>query len=43
MIVQLYTMQSVVEALACVGAGADHVGLTPPQGLPGELPSLAGA
>lgn len=40
MIVQLYTMQSPAEALACVGAGADHVGLTPPQGLPGELPSL---
>jgi phosphoribosylanthranilate isomerase len=39
-IVQLYTMQSVGEALACVEAGADHVGLTPPQGLPGELPSL---
>lgn len=40
MIVQLYTMQSPEEALACVAAGADHVGLTPPQGLPGELPSL---
>ena len=40
MIIQLYTMQSVQEALACVAAGADHVGLTPPQGLPGELPSL---
>ncbi len=41
MIVQLYTMQTVEEALACVDAGADHLGLTPPQGLPGELPSLA--
>jgi phosphoribosylanthranilate isomerase len=40
-IVQLYTMQSPEEALACVAAGADHIGLTPPQGLPGELPSLA--
>ena len=40
MIVQLYTMQSAEEALACVEAGADHLGLTPPQGLPGELPSL---
>jgi phosphoribosylanthranilate isomerase len=39
-IVQLYTMQSAEEAIACVDAGADHVGLTPPQGLPGELPSL---
>jgi phosphoribosylanthranilate isomerase len=39
-IVQLYTMQSAEEALACIDAGADHVGLTPPQGLPGELPSL---
>lgn len=41
MIVQLYTMQSAEEAIACIEAGADHVGLTPPQGLPGELPSLA--
>ncbi len=40
MIVQLYTMQSAEEALACVDAGVDHLGLTPPQGLPGELPSL---
>ena len=40
MIIQLYTMQTAEEALACVAAGADHVGLTPPQGLPGELPSL---
>ncbi len=40
MIVQFYTMQSVEEALACIDAGADHVGITPPQGLPGELPSL---
>lgn len=41
MIVQFYTMQSVEEALACVAAGADHLGLTPPEGLPGELPSFA--
>ncbi len=40
MIVQLYTMQSPEEALACAAAGAQHIGLTPPQGLPGELPSL---
>jgi phosphoribosylanthranilate isomerase len=40
-IVQFYTMQSAEEAMACVEAGADHVGITPPQGLPGELPSLA--
>jgi phosphoribosylanthranilate isomerase len=39
-IIQLYTMQSPEEALACVAAGADHIGLTPPQGLPGELPTL---
>lgn len=38
MITQLYTMQSVDEALACLAAGADHLGLTPPQGLPGEIP-----
>lgn len=38
MLVQLYTMQSVEEALACVEAGADHLGLTPVQGLPGEIP-----
>ena len=30
-------MQSVEEALACVEAGADHLGLTPRQGLPGEI------
>jgi phosphoribosylanthranilate isomerase len=40
MIVQIYTMQSVEEALACVDAGVDHLGITPPEGLPGELPSL---
>jgi phosphoribosylanthranilate isomerase len=34
---QLYTMQSVEEALACVDVGADHLGLTPIQGLPGEI------
>jgi phosphoribosylanthranilate isomerase len=36
-IVQLYTMQSVEEALACADAGADHLGLTPIEGLPGEI------
>jgi phosphoribosylanthranilate isomerase len=36
--VQIYTMQSAEEALACVDAGADHVGLTPMEGLPGEIP-----
>jgi phosphoribosylanthranilate isomerase len=40
-IVQLYAMHSVEEALACVALGADHVGLIAPQGLPGELPSLS--
>jgi phosphoribosylanthranilate isomerase len=35
---QLYTMQSVEEALACVDAGVDYLGLTPIQGLPGEIP-----
>ncbi len=39
MITQLYTMQTVIEALACADAGADHVGTTPPHGgLPGEVP-----
>ena len=38
-ITQLYTMQTVIEALACADAGADHVGITPPHGgLPGEVP-----
>jgi phosphoribosylanthranilate isomerase len=38
MIVQIYTAQSVEEALALAGAGVDHIGLTPPQGgLPGEI------
>jgi phosphoribosylanthranilate isomerase len=38
-ITQLYTMQTVMEALACADAGADHVGVTPPHGgLPGEVP-----
>lgn len=37
MIIQIYTAQSVDEALALVDAGVDHIGLTPPQGgLPGE-------
>lgn len=39
MITQLYTMQTVMEALACADAGADHLGITPPHGgLPGEVP-----
>lgn len=37
MLTQLYTMQSVEEALACVEAGADHLGLTPRQELPDEI------
>jgi phosphoribosylanthranilate isomerase len=38
-ITQLYTMQSVMEALACADLGVDHLGLTPAQGgLPGEIP-----
>ncbi|MBL8146727.1 MAG: phosphoribosylanthranilate isomerase [Anaerolineae bacterium] len=40
MIIQIYTAQSVDEALALADAGVDHVGVTPPQGLPGEV-SLA--
>lgn len=40
MIIQIYTAQSVEEALALADAGVDHVGITPPQGLPGEI-SLA--
>ena len=36
--VQIYTMQSVEEALNIVGLGVDHLGLTPSQiGLPGEI------
>ncbi len=36
--VQIYTMQSVEEALAVIDAGAYHVGLTPSElGLPGEI------
>lgn len=39
MITQLYTMQTVMEALACADLGVDHIGLTPAQGgLPGEIP-----
>jgi phosphoribosylanthranilate isomerase len=38
-ITQLYTMQTVEEALACAALGVDHLGLTPAQGgLPGEIP-----
>jgi phosphoribosylanthranilate isomerase len=38
-ITQLYTMQTVMEALACADVGVDHLGLTPAQGgLPGEIP-----
>ncbi len=40
-IVQIYTMQSVDEALAVADLGVDHVGVTPSdRGLPGEV-SLA--
>lgn len=37
--VQIYTFQSVEEALAAVEAGVDHIGLTPTSGqnLPGEI------
>jgi len=36
--VQVYTMQSVDEALAVAGLGVDHVGVTPAAtGLPGEI------
>ena len=38
MITQFYSIRTVDEALACVEAGADHLGLVPPQGLPGEIP-----
>ena len=38
MIVQIYTMQSVEEALQVAAFGVDHLGLTPSQiGLPGEI------
>jgi phosphoribosylanthranilate isomerase len=36
-ITQFYSIRTVAEALACVEAGADHLGLVPPQGLPGEI------
>ena len=36
--VQIYTMQSVDEALAVIAQGVDHVGITPSNiGLPGEV------
>jgi phosphoribosylanthranilate isomerase len=38
MIVQIYTMQSVMEALEIAALGVDHLGLTPSEiGLPGEI------
>ena len=38
MIVQIYTMQSVPEALAVAALGVDHLGITPSSiGLPGEI------
>ena len=37
MITQFYSIRTVEEALACVEAGADHLGLVPPQGLPEEI------
>ncbi len=37
-IVQIYTMQTPTEALACIEAGADYIGVTPSaRGLPGEI------
>jgi phosphoribosylanthranilate isomerase len=36
-ITQFYSIRTVAEALACVEAGADHLGLVPPQGLLGEI------
>ena len=36
--IQIYTMQSVQEALAVIAQGVDHVGITPSDiGLPGEV------
>jgi phosphoribosylanthranilate isomerase len=36
--IQVYTMQSVAEALSVASAGVDHVGVTPStRGLPGEV------
>jgi phosphoribosylanthranilate isomerase len=36
--IQIYTMQSVEEALAVIAQGVDHVGITPSKlGLPGEI------
>jgi len=38
MIAQIYTMQSIDEALAVIDRGVDHVGVTPANiGLPGEV------
>ncbi len=38
LIVQIYTMQSVEEALAVAALGVDHLGVTPSRrGLPGEI------
>ncbi|MDA2979220.1 MAG: phosphoribosylanthranilate isomerase [Actinomycetota bacterium] len=43
LMIQIYTMQSVAEAVAIAELGVDHVGMTPAdRGLPGEItPSLA--
>jgi phosphoribosylanthranilate isomerase len=38
LITQFYSIRTVEEALACIEVGADHLGLVPPQGLPGEIP-----
>ncbi|KAA3648080.1 MAG: phosphoribosylanthranilate isomerase [Chloroflexi bacterium] len=36
--IQIYTMQSLEEALATIAAGVDHIGITPGEyGLPGEV------
>ena len=43
MIVQIYTMQSVLEAQDVLSLGADHLGITPAQtGLPGEIDYASG-
>lgn len=42
MFTQIYTMQTVAEALACAEAGVDYIGVTPSdRGLPGEITNAA--
>lgn len=44
MIVQIYTVQTVEEALALADLGVDHIGITPTQlGLPGEVTAAQAA